>query len=46
VPHPIAAENRLEGEDCQGGRLRHPKDATAGSALDWPVLEGYDIGSG
>jgi hypothetical protein len=23
VPHPIAAENRLEGLDCQGWRLRH-----------------------
>ena len=23
MPHPIAAENRLEGLDCQGWRLRH-----------------------
>ena len=41
-----SCRNRLEGRDCQGGRLRHPQDATGGSALDWPVLEGYMIGSG
>jgi hypothetical protein len=47
VPHPIAAGNRLEGLDCQGWRLRHRLgDATGGSALDWPALEGYTIGSG
>jgi hypothetical protein len=47
VPHPIAAGDRLEGEDCQGWRLRHRRgDATAGSALDRPALEGYTIGSG
>ena len=47
VPHPIAAGNRLEGQDCHGWRLRHRLgDATAGSALDRPALEGYMIGSG
>src|SRR5690348_2923509 len=47
VPHPIAAGNRLEGRDCQGERLRHRLgDASGGSALDRPVLEGYTIGSG
>ena len=47
MPHPIAAGNRLEGRDCQGWRLRHRLgDATAGSALDRPALEGYTIGSG
>jgi hypothetical protein len=46
VPHPIAAGNRLEGRDCQGWRLRHRLgDATGGSALDRPVLEGCTIGS-
>ena len=34
MPHPIAAGNRLEGRDCQGGRLRHRLgDATGGSTL-------------
>jgi hypothetical protein len=41
VPHPIAAGNRLEGRDCQGWRFVPSRsDATGGSALDWPVLEG------
>ena len=36
-----------EGEDCQGLRfVLSRSDATRGSALDWPVLEGYIIGSG
>ncbi len=44
---PIAAGNGLEGRDCQGWRLRHRLgDATGGSALDRPDLEGYTIGSG
>ena len=44
MPHPIAAGNRLEGRDCQAWRLR-PRlgDATGGSALDRPALEGYTI---
>ena len=47
VPHPIAAGNRLEGQDGQGWRLRHRvSDATGGSALDRRALEGYTIGSG
>ena len=47
VPHPIAAEDRLEGRAGQGWRVRYRRgDATGGSALDRPALEGYTIGSG
>ena len=45
VPHPIAAGNRLEGRDCQGWRFV-PSRSDSEAALDWPVLEGYIIGSG
>ena len=45
VPHPIAAENRLEGRDCQGWRLRH-RVSDSEAALYWPALEGYIIRSG
>jgi hypothetical protein len=42
-----AAANRLEGLDCQGWWFVPSRsDATGGSALDRPVLEGYTIGSG
>jgi hypothetical protein len=43
--HPIAAENRLEGWDCRGWRLRHRLGhVTVGSALDQPALEGHNPG--
>ena len=32
--HPIGADGLAGQDHTQGGRLRHPEDATAGSALD------------
>ena len=41
----FAADGETE-QHVSGRPMRacHPQDATEGSALDWPVLEGYMIG--
>jgi hypothetical protein len=43
-----SCRKRLEGQDCQGWRLRHRvrRACDSEAALDRPDLEGYTIGSG